>query len=195
MTLEGLVGNTNYDSSEFQSNTAYQFSQFLDFQETGLYDTPTNPTIYPDVTIPTDSTVTIDPGETLDEALDFGAFDGSGGFTYTDAVGSSDPVDLYQFNITQNNNFNFVLGGLSADADLQLVDSNGDILVASENYNTDAEILTASLPAGTYYLGVAFYDGIDTSYNLSVFAGENASSPAEIDAVVDPSLTTDFALV
>jgi hypothetical protein len=28
MSLEGLVGNTNYDSSDFASNTAYQFSQF-----------------------------------------------------------------------------------------------------------------------------------------------------------------------
>ncbi|MGL5834195.1 MAG: PPC domain-containing protein [Waterburya sp.] len=193
MSLEGLVGNTNYDSSDFTSNTAYQFSQFLENQANSLDDTSTVSTS-PAMT--TDPTITIDSGETIDEALDLGIFDGNGSLITTDGVGSSDLVDLYEFSIGEGNDFNFVLDGLSADADLRLVDSNGEILAASENLNTDMEILTASLPAGTYFLGVASHDNIDTSYNLSVFGGENALTSSETQEVVDPTLaTTDLMLI
>ena len=193
MSLEGLVGNTNYDSSDFTSNTAYQFSQFLENQENGLYDTPT---ISTSPAITTDPTTTINPGETIDEALDLGIFDGNGSLVTTDGVGSSDLVDLYESSISESNDFNFVLDGLSADADLRLVDSNGEILTASENLNTDMEILAGSLPAGTYFLEVASLDNIDTSYNLSVFGGENALTSAETEEFVDPTLaTTDLVLI
>lgn len=196
MSLEGLVGNTNYPLSEFQSNTAAQFSQHLENQANGLLDVPISPVVPTPVSpgIPTDPTIPTDPGETIDLALDLGIFDGDGALTHTDDVGSSDPMDLYQFSISQNNEFNFVLEGMSADVDLHLVDSNGEILIASENLNTDAEILTASLPAGTYFLGVASYDNTDTNYNLSVFGGENSLTSAEIDGF-DPMLaTTDFLI-
>lgn len=141
------------------------------------------------------SLVGIDPGETVDEALDLGIFDGSGFLSHTGDVGSSDPVDLYQFSISQNNNFNFVLEGMSADVDLHLVDVNGAILARSENISTDAEILTASLPAGTYFLGAASYNNLDTSYNLHVIGGENALTSAEINEIAPTLSTTDFALI
>ena len=200
MSFEGLVGTTNYESDEFLSTTAYLFSQHNENLANGLYDTPTDlsididPVPSPNI-LPETNITLIDPGETIGQALDFGSFDGDGALSYTEVVGSSDPVDLYQFSISQNNEFNFVLEGLSADADLHLVDSNGAILVASDNLGTSVEILTASLPAGTYYLGVASYDGLDTSYNLHVIGGENALSIAEINTFVDPALTTDFALI
>lgn len=199
-SLLGLVGNTNYESDEFLSSTAYLFSQHNENLANGLYDTPTDLSINIDPVpssniLPETNITPIDPGETIGQALDFGSFDGDGALSHTEVVGSGDPVDLYQFSISQNNEFNFVLEGLSADADLHLVDSNGAILVASDNLDTSVEILTASLPAGTYYLGVAFYDGLDTSYNLHAIGGENALSIAEINTFVDPALTTDFALI
>ena len=313
MSFEGLVGNTNYESDEFLSSTAYLFSQHNENLANGLYDnavsigTPpaaetkeipiniqnigvfngsssialtdsiqagTHPDVYQfSIDHPNDFTITLnglsadadlylfdgnglevavsnnsaleaetlsgtldagtyslgivsydgidtgydlaiqtgefasgtaitspapvvpnDPGATIDMALDFGAFDGDGWLAYEESVSGSDPVDLYQFSIGQSNNFNFVVEGMMADVDLHLVDQNGAIIAASENLNTDVEILAGSLPAGTYYLGVASYDGLDTSYNLHVIGGESALSTAEIDAVA-PGLATDFALV
>lgn len=217
-SLVGLVGNTNYDSSELVSDTAYQFSQFLEDRTNGLYDTPvdlaihtdptmptnsgfpTNPGIPTDPTmptnpgIPTDPTMPTDPGETISEALDFGSFDGSGTLVYTDSVGSSDLIDLYQFSITQSNSFSFVLDGMSADADLAILDSSGAVLTASVNADLSAEVLDVNLESGTYFLGVASYNGMDTSYDLSVYGGEYAmSSPT--NAIADPTLmaSEDFA--
>jgi hypothetical protein len=166
-----LVGNTNFESGEF------------------AFTTEIDPTVAPD------PIASEDPGETLDLALDFGAFDGTGMLTHTEGIGASDPTDLYQFNISQSNDFNFVLEGMSADADLLLIDGNGEVIAVSENLDTDAEILTGSLPAGTYFLGVNSYDGIDTDYNLHAIGGENALSLTEINEVVAPGLATEFALI
>jgi hypothetical protein len=205
-SLVGQVGNTNYDSSEFMSNTAYQFSQFLEDGANGLFDLHTDPTIptnpiapapspivpapspiapAPDPIAPAPSPDPIDPGETLDEALDLGIFDGSGTLNVPGEVGGSDPIDLYQFSISQNNNFNFTLDGMSADADLVLIDSNNVVLTASVNTDSNAEVLDVSLEAGTYFLGVASYDGYETSYDLSVSGGEYALS-ATTDTIADP---------
>ena len=114
--------------------------------------------------------------------------------TYSEEVGASDPTDLYQFSISQSNDFNFVIEGMSADTDLSLMDSNGEIIAVSENYDTDIEILTGSLLAGTYFLGVESYDSMDTDYNLHAIAGENALSLAEINEIA-PGLATEFALI
>ncbi|MBE9044695.1 pre-peptidase C-terminal domain-containing protein [Pleurocapsales cyanobacterium LEGE 10410] len=200
-SLVGQVGNSNYDSSELLGNTTYQFSQLLEDRANGVFDLhtdatiPTNPVApapspiapAPSPIAPAPSPDPIDPGETIDEALDLGIFDGSGFLTQTGDVGSSDPIDLYQFTISQNNNFNFVLEGMSADADLHLVNTSGQIIAASENADLNAEFLDVNLGAGTYFLGVASYDGIDTSYDLSVYGGEYAMSSLP-NEIADPSL-------
>ena len=139
----------------------------------------------------TNEFVTEDPGETFDTALDIEVFD-DGQFTYTDEVGSRDSWDLYQFDISQSNDFNFVLKGMNADADLQLFDGTGEAVAISDNIG-NVEILTGSLSAGNYFLGVNSYDGIDTNYELSVLYGENAYSSAEIiNAGIDSVLVTEF---
>ena len=150
--------------------------------------TETDPTVAPD------PIASEDPGETLDLALDFGAFDDTGMLTYSESVGDSDPTDFYQFSISQSNDFNFVLEGISADADLSLIDSNGEVIAVSENYDTDVEILTGSLPADTYFLKINSFDSIDTDYNLHAIAGENALSLAEINEIA-PGLATEFASI
>ena len=149
---------------------------------------PTNPGI------PTDPTMPTDPGETISEALDFGSFDGSGTLTHTDSVGSNDLIDLYQFSITESNSFSFVLDGMSADADLAILDSSSEVLTASANADLSAEVLDVNLGAGTYFLGVVSYDSMDTSYDLSVYGGEYAMA-SSTNAIADPSLmpSEDFS--
>jgi serine protease len=127
-----------------------------------------------------------DPGATLDEALDLGLFSGDGTITITDGVGSSDPADAYQFSIDQDNNFSFILDGLSADADLYVFDGNGEIIGTSENLDLEAEGLSGSLAAGTYFVGISSYDGLDTSYDLTISGGSFAESSSETDSTSDP---------
>ena len=142
------LGIVSYDDLDTEYSLSIQTGDFASATETDAIGDPiTSPN-------PIDPITSEDPGETLDLALDFGAFDGTGMLTYSEEVGASDPTDLYQFSITQSNDFNFVLEGMSADADLRLIDGNGETIAVSENLNTDAEILTGSLPAGTYFLGV-----------------------------------------
>lgn len=57
MSFEGLVGNTNYESDEFLSSTAYLFSQHNENLANGLYDTPTDLAINVDPALTTDFTL------------------------------------------------------------------------------------------------------------------------------------------
>lgn len=188
------LGIVSYDGMDTEYSLSIQTGEFASATETDPTAAPA-PIALGDPIISPDLIASEDPGETLDLALDFGAFDGDGMLSHSEGVGASDSTDLYRFSISQSNDFNFVLEGMSADADLHLVDINGEILAASENYNTDAEILIGSLPAGTYFLGVDSYDGIDTDYNLHAVGGENALSLAEINEVVAPGLATEFAFI
>jgi hypothetical protein len=131
-------------------------------------------------------TPTTDPGATFEEAFDLGLFSGDGTITITDGVGNSDPVDVYQFSIDQDNNFSFSLDALSADADLYVFDGNGEIIGTSENLDLEAEGLSGNLAAGTYFVGISSYDGIDTSYDLTISGGSYAESSSETDSSSDP---------
>ena len=175
------LGIVYYDGMDTEYNLSIQTGEFASATET-------DPTVAPD------PIAFEDPGETFDSALDFGAFDGTGMLTHSEGVGASDPTDLYRFDISQTNNFNFVVEGMSADVDLSIIDSSGEVIAVSENANTDIEVLTGSLPVGTYFLGVNSYDLMDTDYNLHAVGGENAMSLAEINEIA-PGLATEFALI
>ena len=148
--------------------------------------TPTNPTTSP----------TQDPGDTLDTAYDLGLFSGSGSVVLQDAVGSSDPVDAYQFSVDQSNEFSFTVDGLSGNVDLGIYDGNGELLATSENVGTEAEILSGTLTAGTYYLGVVSYDGVDTSYDLTIAGGDQALASLSVETGAEAMpVVEDFSLV
>ena len=97
--------------------------------------------------------------------------------TFSDWVGSADTNDYYRFDLAQTSTFNLTLNGLSADADVQLLNSSGTVLQSSVNGGTTAESITSqSLAAGTYYVRVFPYSG-STNYNLALSA--TASVPAD----------------
>ncbi|MCA2656854.1 PPC domain-containing protein, partial [Microcystis sp. M061S2] len=48
--------------------------------------------------------------------------------TYSDFVGSTDTNDYYRFSLAGSSNFSLNLTGLSADADVSLLDSNGSVI-------------------------------------------------------------------
>ncbi|MCZ8199669.1 S8 family serine peptidase [Microcystis sp. LE19-55.1A] len=94
---------------------------------------------------------------------------GSSTTSYTDWVGSTDTNDYYRFTLANSSNFNLGLTGMTADADVQLLNSSGSLIASSINGGTTSESITRQLSAGTYYIRVYPYSG-NTNYNLAVSA-------------------------
>nr|WP_281062625.1 C2 family cysteine protease [Limnoraphis robusta] len=83
-------------------------------------------------------------------------------------VGSTDTNDHYRFYVGSTSNLSLILNGLSADADVQLLNSSGSIISSSSNGSSTAESITQSLSPGTYYVQVYPYGSANTNYNLSL---------------------------
>jgi hypothetical protein len=62
--------------------------------------------------------------------------------------------DYYRFSLGTSSNFSLNLTGLSADADVSLLDSNGSEITSSTNGSNSSESITGQLNAGTYYIRV-----------------------------------------
>jgi hypothetical protein len=103
---------------------------------------------------------------------------GSTATTYRDWVGSTDNNDFYRFSLSNTSNFNLGLTGLTADADVQLLRSDGISVITSsaQNGTTPETISSQPLSAGTYYIRVYPYGGANTNYNLAVSATTQTSN-------------------
>jgi hypothetical protein len=98
--------------------------------------------------------------------------------SFSDWVGSADIDDYYSFNVGTQSNLTLSLTGLSADADVQLLNSSGTVITTSAAGGSSSESITRQLSAGTYYARVYRYSG-DTNYSLSLNA--TAVAPVPID--------------
>jgi hypothetical protein len=119
----------------------------------------------------------VDPGNNLNSALNVGNL--SILKTFTDFVGTLDPIDVYRFNLTQTSNFSLNLNGLAADADVYLVADldqdgvwdNGESIYSSTRSNSSNETINATLGAGSYFAWIKTnYTSYNTNYNLSLSA-------------------------
>lgn len=119
-------------------------------------------------------------GSTLATAYDFGTLIGSRG--YSDVVDSTNPLDVYQFQLDASSSLSLFLDGLTADADLWLAqdfDNDGlinssEVLASSERGSSSPEAITLNnLAAGNYFVLVGQYSG-DTAYNFGAFASPTA---------------------
>jgi Bacterial pre-peptidase C-terminal domain len=100
----------------------------------------------------------------LARSITFGATPTS----YQDYVGITDPNDYYRFTLFSTQNVSLALNGMSADADVQLLDVFGAVLATSELDGTAAESINRQLGIGTYYIRVYPYNNANTTYNLSM---------------------------
>ncbi|MHB9139812.1 MAG: PPC domain-containing protein, partial [Victivallaceae bacterium] len=87
-------------------------------------------------------------------------------------VGYGDPADCYKLTMTAAGTLTLNLTGLTADANLSLLDSSGKTLKTSANKGTLSEsIANYLLAAGAYYVNVAPSDsgrgGVNTNYTLT----------------------------
>lgn len=108
-----------------------------------------------------------DPGDTADTILSFGELDDDT-LIALESIGGEDAIDIFHFNISENQTFAAVLDNLAGDVDLALFDANGEFLAISENVGTEMESFAVDLTAGDHYLGMVSYDGVATDYNLGI---------------------------
>jgi hypothetical protein len=74
--------------------------------------------------------------------------------SFVDAVGRSDRNDFYQFDVTTPGNISLNLGGLDGNADLQVLNANGNVIASSVNAGTTAESINLNLAPGSFFVRV-----------------------------------------
>ncbi|WP_421655132.1 pre-peptidase C-terminal domain-containing protein [Leptothermofonsia sp. ETS-13] len=90
--------------------------------------------------------------------------------TAVNFVGSSDTRDYFRFHLDATTRFNLSLTGMTADADVQLLDGDGNLIAGSYQGGTSDEAINrASLAVGDYYVRVYQYSG-NTNYTLNISA-------------------------
>ncbi|MGB3641842.1 MAG: S8 family serine peptidase [Rivularia sp. (in: cyanobacteria)] len=105
----------------------------------------------------------------------------------SDWVGKLDSEDYYRFNLAGTSDFKVVVDGLSADADLRLLSSQGNILASSVNIGTASELIAQTLEAGTYYIKVNSYSNSETFYNLDLSASLSQITSNKSDRQLIPT--------
>lgn len=118
------------------------------------------------------STISVDgAGNTTPSAFDIGLLD-TRDRVFNDWVSSTlDANDYYHFRLASTASVQLGLSGLSADADVRIIDSRGGIMASGLHAGTTSESLTSTLATGEYWVrvspGVA---GVETSYRLALHA-------------------------
>lgn len=105
-------------------------------------------------------------GSNLNSARNLGTLNGR--TQASDFVSGSDSNDYYRFNLSASSNFNVRIDGLNANANIQLLNSNGQALESSSETGTTAESIVRTLNAGTYYVRVFSVNGTNTDYNINL---------------------------
>jgi hypothetical protein len=136
-----------------------------DYYHIRVYNKSNSSTNY---TLNVNSTIIDSAGNTLSTARDFGNVNGSK--QVSDYVGSTDTNDYYRFSVADISRYNVSLTGLSANADVQLLDSNGSIIQSAANTETTAEAMSGNLNVGTYFLRVFPNESANTNYTVKLTA-------------------------
>ena len=93
--------------------------------------------------------------------------------TFTDWVGPLDTRDFYSFTLSGSSSFALTLDGMSANANLRLLNGSGQLLQTSTNPGITPESIQTTLSAGSYYILVLPENtNASTFYNLSVSANQ-----------------------
>ena len=118
------------------------------------------------------------PGHSLSTARNIVGVE-NGSISLTDFVGLGDSNDFYRFEINTKSNFNLRLDGLTADADVRLIqDINrngvfdlGETIDSSLESGTIPDVINVSnLAPGTYYVQVYSFLNNSTNYNVNLSA-------------------------
>jgi Calpain family cysteine protease/Bacterial pre-peptidase C-terminal domain len=106
--------------------------------------------------------------------------------TISDSIGGTDANDYYKFSLTNAAQLNLTVDGLTADANVQLLDSNASVIQTSANTGNTAETISRQLNSGTYYLRVYPNGSTSSNYNLNIATAATSSTTPN----TTPNLTT-----
>jgi hypothetical protein len=90
--------------------------------------------------------------------------------SFTGTVSPFDSVDYYSLSLSDRSSFNLSLNGLSANADVDLLNSSGEVLQTSAQLGINGESIFTRLEAGTYDIKVYSDAEAVTNYNLNLSA-------------------------
>ena len=97
--------------------------------------------------------------------------------SFRDRISSDAPSDDYRFKLGKPSQFKLELRGLSADANVQLLNPQGSVIRTAAKSSTAAESINRSLTAGTYFIRVyPARQGLSTDYQLKLSATPIVSS-------------------
>lgn len=105
-------------------------------------------------------------GNSRDQARNLGTLSGS--VTLNDFVGQADRADFYRFHVNSASNFRLRMDGMSADADVQLLDANGRHIAGSFRGGMNPEAVDRVIESGDYFVQVYPYANANTNYRLSL---------------------------
>jgi Domain of unknown function (DUF4114)/PA14 domain len=101
---------------------------------------------------------------------------GSNEKTWVETIGLRDKFDLYRFDVDKKSTVRGRLKGLQSNADLALMNSQGQMIQASRRFGKKNESVGATLEKGTYYLKVTGW-GEETKYRLNMVMKEEPVPP------------------
>ncbi|MBF0124744.1 MAG: DUF4347 domain-containing protein, partial [Magnetococcales bacterium] len=107
-----------------------------------------------------------DGNDTLATALNLGSFSTGQGSTFNDFVGTADGNDYYRFTTSSSSQCALFLMGMSGNADLQLLNSSGNVVTESKRSGANDAVGQDNLPAGSYYVRV--FGSVDSAYTLAL---------------------------
>ncbi len=105
---------------------------------------------------------------------------------YSGVINAANPERYYRLRLTQRSSLNLSLSGLSADADLALVNQAGATLSQSSRKGASRESLAQTVEPGTYYVRVNRQRG-ESRYRLNIGISQSAAASGTAQAAA-PSL-------
>lgn len=116
-----------------------------------------------------------DAGSTRSTAADIGQIDGT--LQLAGSLGWFDSSDVIKFSTARSGQVELDLTGLDADADLYLIDRDGNLLARSIRPGRAGESITADVGTGDFYVAIIARSFWSNSYRLTVSATLSDSPP------------------
>ena len=132
-------------------------------------------------------------GNTIATAFNIGTLDKNA--TFRESLGgANDLEDVYQFTLSANSSLSLTLNNLSANVDLQLLNSSGVVIQTSAIAGNSAESISSGLlAAGTYYVRLCLNGSGITSYTLNLSAAlPICGNSVQINVLPQPDLRGTF---
>ncbi|RUT03236.1 hypothetical protein DSM106972_055440 [Dulcicalothrix desertica PCC 7102] len=116
------------------------------------------------------------------------------------SISAANTEDYYRFNFSGRSSLNLAVNGLYSNANLQVLNSDGQELAGSYNRRKRDESVNITLEAGNYYIKVFRFKNATTTYNLQYSTNlipevppPTQSSPSWLDTIFqDAQLRADI---